>query len=317
MGAGLPSVAAIGEVMIEFSPAGADASSPDYRLGFAGDTFNTAVGLSRLGVATSYVTLLGDDPLSDRILELMRVEGVGEALVHRVAGRQPGLYVIANTPDGERTFRYWRTESPARELWANDQLAQRVEDRLGGFTHIYLSGITLAIMGSPARIRLRDFLQDYRLRGGCVVFDTNYRARLWPDVDGAQQVIDEFLGISDLALLTLEDERALWDTASAERILELHLRKGVRELVIKQGPEPVMIYEGGRITQVDVPGVRGIVDTTGAGDAFNAGYLAHRLRGDTAEQAAAWGNRAAGAVIRERGGIVPRAYFLEAMGDYG
>jgi len=313
MAAGSASVAAIGEVMVEFAPAGSGASPADYRLGFAGDTFNTAVGLARLGIATSYVTLLGDDPLSDRIIALMQQEGIGDALVQRLAGRQPGLYVIANAPDGERTFRYWRSESPARELWADDRPAQVIEDGLDDFSHIYLSGITLAIMQPPARQRLRTFLQGYRQRGGTVVFDSNYRPRLWADAGEARAAIGEFLSVADIALLTLEDEQALWGPLPAGEVLQRHRDAGVGELVIRQGPEPVITCAGGQLKRVDVPAVRDVVDTTGAGDAFNAGYLARRLCGGAAEEAAAWGSRAAGAVIRQRGAIGPREEFLEAM----
>lgn len=309
-------VAAIGEVMVELSPAeGGHVSGAHYQLGFAGDTFNTSVGLARLGISTAYVTLLGDDQLSDKILDLMQDESVSPALIERLPDRQPGLYVISNAANGERSFRYWRGESPARELWANAAAAARLEAQLAGYSHLYLSGITLAIMQPDARDRLRRTLIAHRQRGGRVVFDSNFRPRLWRDTGEARKVIGDVLAQTDLALLTLEDEQALWGEKSLDLILHQHRQRGVRELVIKRGPEPVVHCFAGQITEVPVPAVRDILDTTGAGDAFNAGFLAQWLHGNTPVQAVASGNCAAATVIRQRGGIVPRAYFLQAMAN--
>lgn len=310
-----PKVAAIGEVMVELSPARVGEGSGDgYNLAFAGDTFNTAVSLARLGVSVAYVTRLGDDPFSDKILALMVEEGVDGRLVERVPGRQPGLYIIANSADGERQFRYWRAESPARELWGCDQVARQLDTALAEYPYLYLSGITLAIMGVEARARLKTCLVNHRSRGGVVVFDSNYRAGLWRSLEEARETLEDFLAVSDMALLTLEDEQALWGELSAAELAEHHRQRGVTELVIKRGGAPVLLCHGAGIVEVPVPPVADIVDTTGAGDAFNAGYLTARLRGEGASEAAAAGNRAASAVIRRSGGIVDRAWFVREAG---
>lgn len=311
----MPRVACIGEVMVEFSPVAAAAQSGDsYQLGFAGDTFNTAVTLARLGIATSYVTLLGEDPFSDRILNLMAEENLAADLVTRLPDQQPGLYVIANTPSGERSFSYWRNASAARQLWMEPKSTARCEAALKDFDCIYLSGITLAIMQPEARERLRDYLSSYRQSGGKLAFDSNFRLRLWRSIGEARAVIADFLAIADIALLTLEDEQVLWGEESAETIIAKHRERSIREIVIKQGGAPVLICDGDKVFSVDVPPVATVVDTTGAGDAFNAGYLALSLQGADSALAVTQGNKAASAVIRWRGGIVPRDYFLQEMG---
>lgn len=303
-------IAAIGEVMAEFSPGQIEDS---FQLGFAGDTFNTAVGLARLDADTRYVTLLGDDRFSDRILTLMQREGVSTDCIERLPGRQPGLYIISNDDRGERSFRYWRSEAPARELWSNTHSTPSVEEQLLSCSHIYLSGITLAIMQPQARDRLKNFLSLYRQQGGVFAFDSNYRPRLWGNSDIARSVVAQFLAISDIALLTVEDEQLLWGLPSAEELIKHHSQHAITELIIKRGSEPVLLFECGQLHCVDVPPVASIVDTTGAGDAFNAGYLAGRLQGKSAVEAVALGNRAAGAVIRHRGGIIAREHFLSAV----
>ena len=82
-----------------------------------GDTFNTAVYMARAGIDVAYATALGDDPYSDGIVSMAAAEGIGTDLILRVPGRLPGLYMIETDPKGERRFRYWRDEAPARELF--------------------------------------------------------------------------------------------------------------------------------------------------------------------------------------------------------
>lgn len=312
-----PKIAAIGEVMVEYSPARLwDSSGEYYQLGFAGDTFNTAVTLSRLGLSTTYVTRLGDDPFSDKIIRLMNDEGMDSAWVDRLPERQPGLYVISNSAGGERSFRYWRSEAPARELWCDDKTTDRLEAALVGYySHIYLSGITLAIMAAQPRDRLREFLIRFRNGGGAVVFDSNYRPRLWPDLEQARKTIGAFIELADIALLTLEDEQALWGIGSAQELISSR-QHSVRELVIKRGSEPIILCNNDDIIEIPVPMVDSIVDTTGAGDAFNAGYLAARIHGKSAQQAVALGNKAAAIIIRKPGGIVEPGYFAREIAAY-
>jgi 2-dehydro-3-deoxygluconokinase len=95
-------VASIGECMVEFSAA----TDGLFARGFGGDTLNTALYLARLGVDTSYVTALGDDPLSDAMLAAWKAEGIKTDEVMCLPGRLPGLYMIERDARGERSFLY-------------------------------------------------------------------------------------------------------------------------------------------------------------------------------------------------------------------
>src|SRR4051812_44404040 len=102
----------IGECMVEMGLA----DQGQARLGYAGDTFNTAVYLNRLGVRTAYGTAVGKgDPFSAAILDLMAREGLDTSLVVQAEGRLPGLYAIEVDAAGERRFFYWRQNAPARD----------------------------------------------------------------------------------------------------------------------------------------------------------------------------------------------------------
>lgn len=307
-------VALIGEVMMELSPhAVTTDSSPVMALSFAGDTYNTCVYLARLGINTDYVTLLGDDPYSLQILGRMRDENIGTDLITQTPGRTPGLYLIRNTPDGEREFFYWRKEAPARELFSSPEMTEQLLQKLKHSEYIYLTGVTLAIIGETARALLLNTLKTLRASGAKVVFDSNYRPRLWKDVDEARTVMGNILSVSDIALLTLEDEQALWNHSSIDACIKHNKTLGISELIIKRGAQDThVIYEQQQF-QIAVPPVNNIVDTTGAGDSFNAGYLAARIKGATPAEAAEQGNHCASIIIRYRGGVIEKSIFKSEL----
>lgn len=293
-------VASLGECMVEFSQ-GNDGA---FRRGFGGDTLNTALYLARLGVDTSYVTALGDDPLSEEMLTAWRSENIKTDLVIRAIGRLPGLYMIRRDARGERTFLYWRDRAPARDFFEQVDAAQL--ERLAQFDWLYLSGISLSLYGDAGRARLRELLATTRKNGGKVAFDGNYRARGWSGAATARAAFTEMLPLIDLALPTFEDEQALFGDERLDQCIERYRTSGVNEIVIKRGPRGCVVVEGGDRVEVPPPKVVEPVDTTAAGDSFNAGYLAARIGGASPREAAVAGHRLAGAVILAPGAVIPR-----------
>lgn len=308
-------IAAIGEVMVELAPFPVNnaAGREIMALSFAGDTYNTSVYMARLGLQTDYVTLLGDDPYSAQLLGRMADENIGTGLIRQLPGRSPGLYIIRNTPDGEREFFYWRKEAPARELFADAERTRELIAQLCQVNCVYLSGITMAIIGAEGRKALLAALPELKAAGVTIAYDSNYRPRLWQDHDEARQAMQDIMQLADIALLTLDDEHLLWGDDSIEGCLQRYQQHGIRELVLKRGASDTIIIQQGEQTRVPVPPVKDIVDTTGAGDTFNAGYLAGRLAGLSPVDAAKQGTRCAAAVIRHRGGVIDKAIFHQEI----
>ena len=284
-------VASIGECMIEFSAAGDGL----FARGFGGDTLNTALYLSRLGIDTSYVTALGDDALSDAMLAAWRAEGIATHEVLRVSGRVPGLYMIERDARGERSFLYWRDRAPAREFF--DRADDATLERLSRFDWLYFSGISLSLYGESGKARLRELLAAVRRRGGKVAFDGNYRPRGWSDAAAARRAFNDILPLVDLALPTLEDEQALFGDADAQACIARLRTAGISEIVVKRGGLGCLVQANESCVEVPPPSVVQPVDTTAAGDSFNAGYLLARMDGAPLDDALAAGCRAAAAII--------------------
>jgi len=296
-------VIAIGEVMVEL----ARQNDGRYSLAYGGDTFNTAIYLARAGVPVAYATALGDDPYSDGALALAVAEGVASDLVLRVPGRMPGLYLIEPDSTGERRFYYWRDHSPARELFELPEWARIAENLLTAGI-VYFSGITLSLYSNTGLGRLLAVLEMARQKGVKVAFDGNYRPRGWKgDVARTRTVFMEALKRVDLALPTFDDEAVLWGDTSPDATVERLQAFGIGEIVVKNGPNSALIAAKNSRELVPVPEVVSPVDTTAAGDSFNAAYLAARLSGEAPVAAVTVAHRLAGEKIRHRGAIMPRA----------
>lgn len=300
-------VAAIGECMLELS----SQKGPDWRLGFAGDTFNTLWAVAALtGGPATYVSAFGDDPFSQRQIEFFSENGIGIGASPVIIGARPGLYAI--TLDGaERSFTYWRSDSAARQL-ASDAVA--LAKSMKNQSLVYFSGITLAILDQEARKTLLSAISNARAAGSQVAFDPNYRPRLWPDRETAQVAIAEALAVSDIALPTFPDEQMLHGDRTPEDTAE-RIGRSVREVVVKNGELPALVSVGADGQEVAAIHVAKPVDTTGAGDSFNGGYLAARLAGLTPADAARRAHRVASRVVQVRGALAPFEMLREAFDE--
>ncbi len=300
----------IGECMVEL----ARGDDQRFGLGYGGDTFNTAVYLARAGVAVAYATAVGDDPYSAGIVATAERETVGTDLIATVPGRLPGLYLIETTADGERTFWYWRDRAPARELFELAD-ADWIADELRQAALVYFSGITLSLYSERGLDRFAAALQAARQAGALIAMDSNYRPHGWgQDAERARSVFERFWRLADIAMPTLEDEQKLWADADEQTTASRLRGLGAREVVVKLGSRGAFV--AGEGFEQLVPAEKGlqVVDTTAAGDSFNAGYLAARSTGASPVDAARQGNRLASVVIQHRGAIVPEDATAAVLG---
>jgi 2-dehydro-3-deoxygluconokinase len=289
---------AIGECMIELT----HHDDRTLSMGCAGDTFNTSLYLARLTrpgeVDIDYLTLLGDEYYSEFLLSRMRAEGIGTRLVGRVPGAQPGLYLVRTDAAGERSFTYYRAQSAARQMFRAGLPEIRACDVL------YFSAITLQILTPRARQRLLDVIRALRAQGTRVVFDSNYRAAGWPSAKQARDAVRTAWEVTSLALPTFSDERALFGDSTAEETVRRLRAWGVPEIVVKDDANGCVVWDGAAPRRIPAEPVERVVDSTAAGDAFNARYLAARLSSATPAAAAVSAHSLAALVIQHPGAIV-------------
>lgn len=321
-------IACVGEAMAELMLGSDDEQAPS--LGFAGDTMNTAIYLNRMLATTSkkpkvsevsYITVVGQDVLSDRLVRQLNEESINTSRISRSNKRLVGLYAITTDQAGERTFSYWRSESAARTLFQPEPKEHKESDEpqcnfelLKGFDVIVLSAISLAIL--PDAVRMALLAELGRLREEAqvtIVFDSNYRPALWESVDVAKRTIAAAWRITDIALPSIDDEKLLFNDVDEAALLARLRSYGVVRGALKRGElGPRSLSDSANelskslAQKVAAPmDTLKVVDTTAAGDSFNAGYLSSILTGKDEQEALQAGHECALRVISHRGAIIP------------
>ena len=300
----MAAIVCFGECMVELSKTMLGGKS--WAMGYAGDTYNVAVYAQRLGVPTAYMTAIGNDEFSNEMFAEWQGEGVDTSLVLRHPDRIAGLYAIRVDAIGERSFTYWRSHAAAREFFvcagADRALAQASQAPM-----LYLSGITLSLFTPDERFRIMTLARAVRQNGGKVAFDTNYRAKGWPDPAEARATFTAFGRLANIVLPTLEDDRSLFGDAGAEGSARRWLDLGAGEVAVKLGGDGAFVATPDAQRHVAARAVANVNDTTGAGDSFNAAYLVHRHCGKDPWEAAKAGTMLAARVIQHPGALLPRA----------
>ena len=294
---------AIGEVMAEIR----QDSAAGFRVGFAGDTFNTAVYCARESDPSArigYCTRVGCDPLSHAFLSAAKKEGIDVSQVGFDRERNLGVYTVSTDSAGERIFHYWRSNSAARQLFASaEPLVSLPPARV-----VYLSAITLAIVHPSARQRLIAYLRELRGRSAChVAFDSNYRPQLWEDAETARRSVREMWQVADIALPSVDDEIALFGDADEEAVIARFASSDWHACAIKRGAFGPVSPRLARRAHPGFAPAPEVVDTTAAGDSFNGGYLAALLRGEDEGRCLLAGHKIASRVVAESGALIARS----------
>ena len=284
-------IACIGEAMIELSMDGDQA-----HLAVAGDTLNTAIYLKRSlpEIAVDYVTCLGQDMFSNRIVEFIAANNLGHANIRRIADKSPGLYAINTAPDGERSFTYWRNDSAAQQMFSDADFRF-----LEQFDGLYLSGITLAILPQNLRLALLEWLQTAQVQ---LIFDSNYRPYLWEDHATAHKIIAGFWQRADISLPSIDDEMEIFGQTEAQ--VEQRFLTQAKSGALKRGARGPLSLGTPVVAQYEP--VTDVLDTTAAGDSFNGGYLGALLSGKGQAAALQAGHALAAQVVQYRGAIIPK-----------
>lgn len=290
----------LGEPLIALTAAdGRLPSSSTLLKSLAGAESNLAIGLARLGRSVALLSRVGDDPFGDEIVRTLRGEGVDTSWVSRDAEHPTGLLIKERRAPDDIHVYYYREGSAAASLCARDV----PEEAIARARRVHVTGITLALGTGPrdAVDTLLDLCAKHRVP---VSFDPNFRLKLW-SVDEAAKVCTSLLpAVTDL--LVGEDELiAMAGSAGSGGDLEEALAWAqefeLESVVVKRGARGVTgTSRGTRVTR-DVHEATAVVDTVGAGDAFNAGYLHALMMGADFERALDIGSWVASRVVSHAG----------------
>lgn len=273
-----PLVACAGEILVDLIPTevGAYREGMLLEVHFGGAPANVAIGLARLGVPTAFMGAVGDDAFGWMLLEYLRSEGVLTGWISVKRARTSLAFVLAK-PGGERDFFFYR---PPWTLTADALLDDSDIDWASVKTLrvLHVSGVSLS--QPPLRDTVFKLMRVVRDSGGHVSFDPNFRSDIWSgDIERARGEFRRAISCSTLVTLGYDELEPLLGTLNhreaAQRLLSQE--PGLKYVAVRLGARGAYVTtRGGEevlVSAFKVP----VVDTTGAGDAWTAGFIAFRL----------------------------------------
>ncbi len=286
---------AFGEPLVGFYPDGGSSLAEDVPVvkTWGGDTSNFAIGVSRLGHPCTYLTRVGDDPFGRGFRALWEANGVDASRVEIDPGRRTGLYFVS-FDGGRHSLTYYRKDSAASAFGPESLSGIPLE----GYRVVHLTGISLG-MSESARAAGLELIRRTKTAGRLVSFDVNYRAAQWPSRDAAADALAGVIGegVDFLEITDDEAESLGWGTRLGDILARF---PAVPTVVLKRGKAGVSVATGElefSLPAFDVP----VVDTVGAGDSFDSGFLSATLEGAPPREAARFAAAAAALTCTGKG----------------
>ncbi len=297
---GTPEILSIGEPMAEFcaSDVGRLDEAERFVRGWGGDTSNFIVAVARLGGRAGYICRLGGDSFGASFLDLWRKEGVDSSRVVVEPGAFTAVYFISLLGGGGHDFTYYRAGAAASRYSHKDLDHTYIR----GAKALHNSGITLAVSESLREASLLAMREAHK-SGTLVSFDINMRPKLW-STTLARDKCEEAFALSDIVFASIEDMKTLYGIERPEAAAEKLRGLGVGTVVVKHGGAGCLVSSGGEV--FTSPGFRvEVLDTTGAGDAFDGAFVLATLEGWGAKKAACFANAVGAITATGLGAVAP------------
>ena len=295
----MPDVVTFGETMALFAPreTGPLRYVADYRLKMGGTESNMAIALARLGVEVGWFSRVGDDEMGRFIVHNVRGEGVDTSRVVVDPGAPTGIFLKEISGVGTTTVYYYRHGSAASRMEAADLDVEY----LNGARWLHVTGITPAL-SEGCRETVERAIELGRAAGLEVSFDPNMRLKLWT-VEQAREVMFPLIQRCTILLGGMEELSLLLQVDTPDEAADWALEQGLSIAAIKLGADGALITTPSERRTIPPFTIPRVVDTVGAGDGFDAGFIAGRLFGHDPWRAAELGN-------------VVGAHALMVEGDY-
>jgi len=272
-------ILSIGEAMAELSTQGALQTAESFVLDYAGDTFNTAVAVARLGSQAGFLTCHGQDAFAQGLRQRLKSEGIVDAGC-RITSDPTGLYFVSIDEAGEGQFTYYRQNSAASKLSEDDITVELIQN----CKLVYSSGISMAISKSCRKAVSKAF-QMARDFGSTTAFDPNYRVKLWDSSETAHSCFKEIAPYIDFCFPSypLDAHYFSQPILSPEDLVIGFQSLDIPNVLVKAASQGVYVNCDGPIKHYPAYAVEHVINTTGAGDAFNGGFLHGLTQGKSME----------------------------------
>ncbi len=289
-------ILALGECLIEFSARESLAFAETFNKYYGGDALNTAIAASRLGSKVGFIAKVGDDYFKDFLLDSWQAEGLDINNI-KVVDNYNGIYIISRLPDGNKEVMYYRKKSAGTTLSIEDITEEIIERS----SIVYTTGITQSLSASAAGA-VKKMFSIAKEKECLAAYDPNYTERIW-GIDEAKEAMEGIIDNIDIIILSnTHDAEKLIGINSPDKIIKYFWDRGIPMAAVKMGKSGCAIGYNGEINTIPPRSVE-VVDTTGAGDTFNGGFLHGISKGYTPFEAAKLAIIAASEQVKGLGAI--------------
>ena len=304
-----PEIVGIGEVLIDFvaTEPVSYIEAPAFQKCFGGAPMNTLVGVARLGSTSGAITVVGNDPFGQFLVQELKRNGVDTSCVRAKKGTLTTLAFVANDPEtGERTFIFYRKPWVSGTSDSSLSISDIDFEYIKKAKILHVSGFALS--QNPSRKAVLAAVKYAKKEGVRISFDPTLRLDVWSSERTIRRFYSQMLKLSDIATFSREEAAFIFRTDNPEKAAKKSLKYGVTTVGIKLGVDGalVMTKEG---KKVHAPAFKvKAVDTTGAGDGWNAGLLVGQLKGWDLKTCVNIANAVGALVVTKRGAITALSY---------
>ena len=291
-------VCSIGEAMIEIS----NIKNSLYNQSFAGDTLNFCNYLDKKKLNAFFLSAIGKSEINQSLLDFVKSKKISTKYIKKINQFEVGLYLIKNKDNGEKQFFYWRDESAAKHYFNNIDFLNLYKE-LKNFDYIYFSGITLSIIHISKLnnfIKLLNLLKSKKIK---IVFDFNIRPSRW-NKKNLNIFLDSVLKFVDICFLSGEDMN-YWKNKNNIKSYEQIVRKyKLKHSIFRKNAKFTYVFLNKTRYVFKNKLLKTVVDTSGAGDGFNAAYLSNFIVNNDPVLALKAGSSLGSKIVMKKGAIV-------------
>ena len=291
-------VCSIGEAMIEIS----NIKNSLYNQSFAGDTLNFCNYLDKKKLNAFFLSAIGKSEINQSLLDFVKSKNISTKYIKQIKQFEVGLYLIKNKDNGEKQFFYWRDESAAKQYFNNIDFLNLYKE-LKNFDYIYFSGITLSIIHISKLnnfIKLLKLLKSKKIK---IVFDFNIRPSRW-NKKNLNIFLDSVLKFVDICFLSGEDMN-YWKNKNNIKSYEQIVRKyKLKHSIFRKKAKFTYVFLNKTRYVFKNKLLKTVVDTSGAGDGFNAAYLSNFIVNNDPVLALKAGSSLGSKIVMKKGAIV-------------
>ena len=291
-------VCSIGEAMIEIS----NIKNSLYNQSFAGDTLNFCNYLDKKKLNAFFLSAIGKSEINQSLLDFVKSKKISTKYIKKINQFEVGLYLIKNKDNGEKQFFYWRDESAAKQYFNNIDFINLYKE-LKNFDYIYFSGITLSIIHVSKLnnfIKLLKLLKSKKIK---IVFDFNIRPTRW-NKKNLNNFFDSVLKFVDICFISGED-MSYWKNKNGIKSYEQIVRKyKIKHSIFRKNAKFTYVLLDKNKYVFKNKFLKKVVDTSGAGDGFNAAYLSNFIVNNDPVLALKAGSSLGSKIVMKKGAIV-------------